>query len=215
MKKILCLTCLFCCVLFMQAQTYKSRNTQSAKAVAERLESLVDQFCKYVETIGSTHSVSEAEKNRLRREKVPELFYRYQDRRMVTTAGSTGAIKSSKKMSDYFVRLQRQASNDAQRKKLSDQRVTYDLSFIFACTDGELQWTESGSYADGTKEYETTILIYQTYLKETLNGVETVRSRRETDKKEMIAKKLVLPNGNELVKLGDITGAERLETENK
>jgi len=41
-----------------------------------------------------------------------------------------------------------------------------------------------------------------------------MRSRREVDKKKMVAKKMVLPNGSESLKLHNITQAERLQTRN-
>ena len=61
-------------------------------------------------------------------------------------------------------------------------------------------------------------MIYQTYIKETVSrggNREMKRSREEVDAKEMTIKKLVMPNNEELYKLGDITKAERLATSNR
>ncbi len=214
MKKILCIALMFCCVSLVHAQ-YKTvkKNEVSSEELMDRLDALVDQFCKYVEVIGSTGSVSEAEKNRMRRQDVPELFYRYNERKMITTYGQGGKGKSQKKMFDYFRNLQTQAKSNNSLK--SKNNVTYDMEFVFACTNGELNWKYLKTHEDGTKLYGATVYIYQTYMKETRTGVEIMRSRREVDKKEMTVHKMVLPDTSEVYKLGDINRAERLETANR
>lgn len=212
MKKIVCLAMLLCCMSMttVHAQS-SSKKFSSTEEIMKHLEGLVEKFCHYVEVIGSTESVSQADKNRMRRQEVPELFYRYNERKMVTTAGAKGTIQSRKKMADYFRNLQTQSQSQSNLRNRTN--VLYDLEFVFAGNvDGNLNWDYIKTHEDGTKEYEAKVMIYQTYMKETLTGYEVIRSRREVDKKEMAIKKLVLPTSNEVYKLGDITRAERLET---
>ncbi len=215
MRKIFCLAMMLLSVSLTTVHAQSSeKKVLSTEEIMNHLEGLVEKFCHYVEVIGSTESVSDEDKNHMRLQEVPELFYRYNERKMVTTTGAKGTIKSNKKMADYFRNLQSQAKAKSNLRNRTN--VLYDLEFVFACTaDGELNWKYFKTHVDGTKEYEAKVMIYQTYMKETLTGYEVIRSHREVDKKEMTVKKLVLPCMDEIYKLGDITRAERLETANR
>lgn len=218
MKKIFGLDMLLCFMALtpVQAQTTRGKSLTTDE-IMQHLEELVDKFCHYVEVIGSTGSVSEAEKNRIRRREVPELFYRWDERRMKTTGGADGTILRSPKMKDYFYNLQDQAKEKITLN--SETKVMYDLEFYFlGNANDNLKWKEIRTYEDGIVEYEAKVMIYQTYIKETVSrggNREMKRSREEVDAKEMTIKKLVMPNNEELYKLGDITKAERLATSNR
>lgn len=218
MRKIFGLAMLLCFMVLtpVQAQTTRGKSL-TTEQIMQHLEELVDKFCHYVEVIGSTASVSEKEKDRLRTNEVPELFYRYKERRMRTTGGANGTILRSRKMADYFYKLQDQAKEDSTLS--SETKVMYDLEFYFlGNANDNLKWKEIRTYEDGIVEYEAKVMIYQTYIKETVSrggSREMKRTREEVDAKEMTIKKLVMPNNEELYKLGDITKAERLATSNR
>lgn len=218
MKKIFGLAILLCFMALtpVQAQTTRGKSL-TTEQIMQHLEELVDKFCHYVEVIGSTGSVSEAEKRRLRLQEVPELFYRWDERRMKTTGGADGTILRGRKMNDYFYKLQEQAKENITLN--SGTKVMYDLEFYFlGNANDNLKWKEIRTYEDGIVEYEAKVMIYQTYIKETVSrggNREMKRSREEVDAKEMTIKKLVMPNNEELYKLGDITKAERLATSNR
>ena len=197
-----------CFIVFIQAQT---RTTGLSEI--QQLESLVDKFCHYVEVIGSTHSVSKEEKDRIRKYEIRPLFFEYDERKMITTSGIDGKIENEKLMHEYFYNLQRQAG----RPKNTGQRTEtmYQLDFQFACQGGKPKWKYVRRTAQGIDIYENKVMIYQTYLKETKDGnQEILRSRREVDKKEMTAYKFVLPDKSETIKLYDITRAKRMDTKN-
>lgn len=218
MKKIFGLAILLCFMALtpVQAQTTRGKSL-TTEQIMQYLEELVDKFCHYVEVIGSTGSVSEAEKRRMRLQEVPELFYRWDERRMKTTGGADGTILRGRKMNDYFYKLQEQAKENITLN--SETKVMYDLEFYFlGNANDNLKWKEIRTYEDGIVEYEAKVMIYQTYIKETVSrggNREMKRSREEVDAKEMTIKKLVMPNNEELYKLGDITKAERLATSNR
>ncbi len=218
MKKIFGLAILLCFMALtpVQAQTTRGKSL-TTEQIMQHLEELVDKFCHYVEVIGSTGSVSEAEKRRMRLQEVPELFYRWDERRMKTTGGADGTILRGRKMNDYFYKLQEQAKENITLN--SETKVMYDLEFYFlGNANDNLKWKEIRTYEDGIVEYEAKVMIYQTYIKETVSrggNREMKRSREEVDAKEMTIKKLVMPNNEELYKLGDITKAERLATSNR
>lgn len=210
MKRITAIFVTLCCILMVQAQ---GSNRSSAVGEMDKLEELVDRFCRYVEVVGSTHSVSVEEKNKIRRDSVRPLFLDYTERVMITTSGTAGQYKVKKKMHDYFYNLQRQAGKA--RTEGRRVEVMYDLDFQFACDNGKLIWKYEGVTDEGIKKYSTKVLIYQTYMKQTKDGVEILRSRNEVDKKEMNAYKFVLPDGKtQLIKLYDITQVERMDTRN-
>jgi len=218
MKKIFGLAILLCFMALtpVQAQTTRGKSL-TTEQIMQHLEELVDKFCHYVEVIGSTGSVSEAEKRRMRLQEVPELFYRWDERRMKTTGGADGTILRGRKMNDYFYKLQEQAKENITLN--SETKVMYDLEFYFlGNANDNLKWKEIRTYEDGIVEYEAKVMIYQTYIKKTVSrggNREMKRSREEVDAKEMTIKKLVMPNNEELYKLGDITKAERLATSNR
>lgn len=220
MKKILYLTLLLCCMtsLPVQGQSSKGRK-MTIEEIQDHLNELVKTFCNYVEVIGSTDdSISRKEKDKMRLNEVPRLFHRFDERRMITTRGHNGKVKNRPKMYDYFLNLLNQSEK---RQSLSvESRVVYDLDFKFYMTsDAGLDWGDKPvkTYDDGTKLYQSSVMIYQTYLKETIvNGnYENKHSREEEDAKEMTIYKLVRPNNDEVYKLGDITRAERTMTSNR
>ena len=162
MKKIICLALMFCCVsvLPMYAQTPTGR-TSLSQAFKE-IKVLMDKFCRYVEVIGSTGSVSETEKDRLRTTEVPTLFHHYEERHMITTSGTVPNIKKScKKMPHYFRNLQIQAKIN--KTPTRETVVYYKLSYILQGSDGldgtGLDWKLYKEYPDGTKEYRAKIKI--------------------------------------------------------
>ena len=213
MKKILCGLLFMCMVLSAQAQMKPLQDQRFISGdVLTQWEGLVDKFCEYVEFIGTT-PVNEkekvalaAKKKRVRENDVPKLFHHYEERKMITTSSYSGKAKPPKPMKTYFRNLQTQA--DAGRM---NTRISYDLEFQFATNNGKLQWEKGKRHADGTQEYEAKVWIYQTYLNETVNGMEVLRQKREVDRKEMVVKKIVLPNGNTVLGLDDIKSAERLQ----
>ena len=212
MKKTIFGLLLMCCTLAAHAQLKPLQDDRYAtKDVLAQLEGMVDKFCKYVEFIGSTpidekdRAVLSEKKKRMREDEVPKLFHHYEERKMITTSSYTGKAKPPKPMRTYFRNLQSQADYGRM-----DSRITYDLEFTFASDKGKLEWKKGKRHPDGTQEYEAKVFIYQTYLNETVRGLEVVRQRREVDRKEMIVKRIVLPNGNTVYGLDDIKSAEQL-----
>jgi len=208
---------LFCCMTLMPLQAQNKRVKKlTNKEIIEHYNELVGNFCRYIEVIGSTESVSDMKKNRMRTDSVPKLFYRYDERRMLLTNGYKGAVIKNRKMKDYFMRLQEQAAKKSTVS--SETSIIYNLDFYYCNADGDdLGWKKKKTYDDGTVEYETKVMIYQTYMKQTIirGNKEMKRTLKEEDAKELILKKVVLPGNEELYKLGDISRAERTLTINK
>lgn len=203
---IMMLVCTFCMAHAQNLRNHRYSNGEELKV----LEELVDQFCRYVEIVGSTDSYSESIKNKIRTDSVKPLFYKYEQRKMITT-NSYGT--STKPMRQYFRNLQVQASKP---KNISADKteINYRLDFEFAGENGKLEWYYSHTEDDGSKVYIATVYIYQTYMKKTLRGYETIRNRTEVDKKEMKVRKVVIPTTNkEIIKLYDVTSAESLHKE--
>ena len=213
MKKVLCGLILMCCTVGAQAQMKPLQDDRYvSKDVLAQLESLVDKFCEYVEFIGTTpvnekeKAALSAKKKHMRENEVPKLFHHYPERKMITTSNWNGKAKPPKPMKTYFRNLQTQADMGQM-----NTRISYDLEFQFGTSNGKVKWEKGKRHSDGTQEYEAKVWIYQTYLNETVNGIEVLRQKREVDRKEMIVKKIVLPNGNTVLGLDDIKSAERLQ----
>lgn len=213
MRKIICGLLIMCCVVSAKAQTKSLQDDRYiSDEVLATLEGLVDKFCEYVEFIGTTpvnekeKAALSAKKKLMRENEVPKLFHHYPERKMITTSSWSGKAKPPKPMKTYFRNLQTQADMGQM-----NTRISYDLEFQFATSNGKLKWNPGKRHADGTQEYEAKVWIYQTYLNETVNGMEVLRQKREVDRKEMIVKKIILPNGNTVIGLDDIKSAERLQ----
>lgn len=203
---IMMLVCTFCMAHAQNLKDYRYSDGKELKV----LEELVGKFCRYVEIVGSTDSYSESMKNKIRTDSVKPLFYKYEQRKMITT-NSYGT--STKPMRQYFRNLQVQASKP---KNISADKteITYQLDFEFVAVNGKLKWEFSHTEDDGSKVYTSTVYIYQTYMKKTTRGYETIRKKTEVDKKEIKIRQVVTPKTNKvLMKLFDVTQAERLHTE--
>ena len=212
MKKIIFGLILLCCTSTTHAQMKPLEDQRYATGdVLAQLEGLVEKFCEYVEFIGTTPANESekaslsAKKKKMRENEIPKLFHHYSQRKMITTSHA-GVPLPPKPMRTYFRNLQTQADNNRM-----DTRISYDLEFTFATNNGKVKWEKGDRLSDGTQEYVATVWIFQTYLKETVKGMEVLRQKREIDRKEMIIKKLVLPNGNTVIGLDDIKSAEQLK----
>ena len=211
MKKIIFGLILLCCTSSVHAQTKPLEDQRYATDnELAKLEGLVEKFCEYVEFIGTTPvDISElpslsAKKGKMRRDDVPKLFHHYPQRKMKTTTHA--GVEREKPMQTYFRNLHLQADSGR-----LDTRISYDLEFTFATNSGKVKWEKGERLSDGTQEYVATVWIFQTYLNQTVKGVEVLRQRREIDRKKMIIKKIILPNGNTVIGLDDIKSAEQLK----
>lgn len=205
MRKIVCLTMMLFCVSLTVLQAQNSeKNVAASENVVNSPETLIEKFCNYLEVIGNTKSVSEDIKNRIRRYELPELFYKYDMRKVTTFINDKGVVKSHKSLPDYFRHLQVKAKSHPNLD--THINVLYNLDYVFRTSaDGVLNWNYLTAHNDGTKEYEVKVIIFQTCLSETLKGNEVVDSTREDVKIEISLKQLLLPNMEKIYKLGDIT----------
>ena len=216
MKKVVLLAMMAVCLSSFTAMGQTKTRGQkplTAEQVTEKFKELSEIFCTYIERIGSTGSLTEKEKDRMRREEVPKLFFRYGERYMKTTQGVGGVVIRKPKMKDYFYNLQKQARRG---QATIGNIVAYDMSFILSSKEdgtGNLKWKHHKTYDDGTKEYHSEITFYQTYVKMSMRNNEVYSQVIHDDEKTMVVFKMVYPNGDEEYKLGDITGAKRLDTD--
>lgn len=206
MKRVFLLCMVLCCLGAANAQ---GRGEWSEEEMLEMLENKVQDFCRYVKIIGTTKSgFSEQYKESLKEDSIWTLFYRYDERSMLTTRGWDGKVIKKSSMRDYF-----EALHDQAKAKFRNDEIRYDLKFQFVTSGGNLKWVYKKTNADGTKEYTATVRISQIYIKERRNGSnEIIHRRKEEDKKEMECTKIVYPNNEVLVALRDITKAERVKT---
>lgn len=195
---------LFCVSLTVLQAQNSEKNVAASENVVNSPETLIEKFCNYLEVIGNTKSVSEDIKNRIRRYELPELFYKYDMRKVTTFINDKGVVKSHKSLPDYFRHLQVKAKSHPNLD--THINVLYNLDYVFRTSaDGVLNWNYLTAHNDGTKEYEVKVIIFQTCLSETLKGNEVVDSTREDVKIEISLKQLLLPNMEKIYKLGDIT----------
>ena len=201
---------LLCMALgFLITANAQGRGKWTEEEMLEMLEDKVATFCKYIGIVGSTRSgVSVQEKEAIINNSLWGLFYRYKERSMITTRGWNGKILNKSKMKDYFVALKDQSLTGFRKEE-----VSYDLKFDFVTSGGQLKWKYKKTNEDGTKEYTAEVLITQVYIKEMRNGSnEIIQRKREEDKKTMECTKIVYPDNETLIALGDITKAVRIST---
>ena len=90
MKRVFLLCMVLCCLGAANAQ---GRGEWSEEEMLEMLENKVQDFCRYVKIIGSTKSgFSEQYKESLKEDSIWTLFYRYDERSMLTTRGWDGKV---------------------------------------------------------------------------------------------------------------------------
>ena len=182
----------------------------SSDVIIRDLQTLMDKFCRYVETIGTSKTVNSAKISKLRTDSVPKLFYEYDSCFMYTTYAEKGRMKERKEMKRYFRNLETQAQNKF-------NTITYDLDFELICSGDGFQWKEDTSkkYRNGAKCYSAEILVMQRYIREggSISGDGASR-KIEEDLKTMKVWKIMLDNRT-IVGLGSVERIERIYTQGR
>lgn len=181
------------------------------QAINAQVQALARLFCKYVVAVGSTPgqpgAVSDAQKAAIINDKVPRLFYQYDQRYMVTTNGRNGKVVKRRQMRQYFNSLRAQSAS-----RLNTAR-SYELSFVgFLPTTGgkKTVWRLKEVAADGSSIYYSTIMIDQIYHRIRWNSEGGITVTEEHDYKELEVNVLTKPSGRYQVFLGDVKRAYRV-----
>lgn len=201
----------------MAQQTLAGTNL-NIDAVAKQVTNLGNQFCSYIEKVGTASSakggVSLAEKKDIVNHRVNELFWSYPERQMITTRGVNGEVTRRLLMKDYFDNLLFQSQQPR------TERVVYDL-FFSPMLNQDIKdfskWKFERTLPDGSALYSNIIHICQTYY--TLDLQSPTAERRtvrnvEKDVKDIkvyLLRKPITP-ARWGVYLGDVTRARRMKT---
>ena len=205
MKKLWLMMVVLCLTVSVYAQqNMRLFNTPNSKTMIE-LEEKIRKFGEGLEKIGSTNAVSWEQKTHIRKDVMPSLFVKIEERYMKTTSGVNGTRVTKRLMPAYLLNLQNQS------KKKLNKRTEYNVTFDIYSGKENFEWKFFKTYPDGSKEYHAEVVMYQTYAVHTVNGVEIIYSYREIDKKVITAIKLQFPDGTVAVGLGDVTRVERLQ----
>lgn len=211
MRKILLLTLLMS-VCHLAAQTKAPKLTANMQNVNAQVRAKAQTLCQYIVNVGTTAgqpgSVSDSEKDNIVRNRVPGLFWEYNEapRKMITTYAN-GQRTKTHKMSDYFTALKTQSKTGINRAR------TYELRYVGIVGNGETKdFTYVGVTADGCKLYKNIIRICQTYHIINLGATSRegqITEKTEVDYKDIEVQLVVKPNGKAGVYLGDVTRAYR------
>ena len=208
MKKLLYFIAFMLVVTAINAQELKINDIHainSALAAQSRL------FCKYVVAVGSSSgqkgAANDVQKNDIIRNRVPRLFWNYNERYMLTTNGKNGSVIKKRSMSQYFNNLK------AQSKCGPATSRSYELRFIGVIPQAGGKNPDlyvMGTTCDGCIVYGGKVLIDQIYY--VINWTqEGAIVKEEHDMKELEVNVLAKPNGKFQVLLGDVKKANRIK----
>jgi len=192
-------------IAYGQTTTATQQLSESEKRVIEKeTKRLGDQLCDYIIKVGTTRgqrgAVSDREKNDIIYNRVPGLFYNYDERKMLTTY-ARGTRTRSQSMSSYFRNLKGQSLGGLNTAR------SYELHCSgFVVNKGLKGYRFVKNLPDGCELYEATIRITQYYhvIRQTNEGWV-----KETEKtiKDITTYAIKKPNGRTGVFLGDVTRA--------
>ena len=213
MKNIVLLAMMAVCLSSFSATSQtkvqgKKPLTKEQQLVKE-MKHLAEEFRHCVEQIGSNGSLTEKEKDRMRREEVPKLFYRYNDRYMITTRGN-GAVTAKRKMKDFFYNLQKQARMNHLLN--SGAVTTYVMSYVYISKDDApdgLNWKLFKVHTDGTKEYHLEMPVSPEFVTMSEKGNKVITVFHPGPQTTVI-RKVVTANEPGGLKLDDITATVRI-----
>lgn len=210
MKKYVTLIALS--VLGVSISFAQSINNINIEAIEKQIESKAMTFCKYVVAVGTTAgqvgAVSDEAKTDIIKNRVPGLFWDYEEapRYMLTTNGPYGKTIRKRKMSDYFKNLRAQS-----RSGLNSARK-YELRYegIIVNNKNSFKFKLEKTLSDGSELWSTIIRIAQIYTRIDFNSPNPdnrVVIWHEINKKDFRVYVIIKPNGKAGVYLGDVKRA--------